>query len=308
MLQRPNGRELLVGLITDPVFGPVITFGAGGTTVEVMGDRAVTLPPLNRRLVRDLIGKTRVFRMLGDFRHMPGIDMDALIQVLLRVSEIACELPLIKELDINPLIADEKGAIAVDARMVVDYHSRTAERYSHMAIYPYPGYLASQWQLPNGTDMVIRPIRPEDAEIEQEFIRKLSRRAKYFRFMQSISELSPQMLARFTQIDYDREMALIAVVYADGKETEIGVARYVTNPDGKSCNFAIVIADEWQRQGIAHRLMQQLIETARSRALQVMEGEVLANNHEMLNLVAKLGFSITPSPEDGSIKNVTMDL
>jgi acetyltransferase len=177
-----------------------------------------------------------------------------------------------------------------------------------MAIYPYPGYLASQWQLPNGTDMVIRPIRPEDAEIEQEFIRKLSRRAKYFRFMQSISELSPQMLARFTQIDYDREMALIAVVYADGKETEIGVARYVTNPDGKSCNFAIVIADEWQRQGIAHRLMQQLIETARSRALQVMEGEVLANNHEMLNLVAKLGFSITPSPEDGSIKNVTMDL
>ena len=162
MLQRPNGRELLVGLITDPVFGPVITFGAGGTAVEVMGDRAVTLPPLNHRLAQDLVRQTRVFKLLGAFRHMPVADMNALEQVLLRVSEIACELPLVKELDINPLIVDEHGAIAVDARVVVDYHSQTAERYSHMAIYPYPGHLVSHWQLPDGTDMVIRPIRPED--------------------------------------------------------------------------------------------------------------------------------------------------
>jgi acetyltransferase len=299
MLQRPNGRELLVGLTTDPVFGPIITFGAGGTAVEVMADRAVTLPPLNHRLVQDLIGQTRVFKLLGAFRHMPAADMEALEQVLLRVSEIACELPLVKELDINPLIADEHGAIAVDARIAVDYHSQTAERYSHMAIHPYPSHLVTRWQLPSGTDMVIRPIRPEDAEIEQAFIRKLSQRAKYFRFMQSLTELSPQMLARFTQIDYSREMALIAVVYVDGQETEIGVARYITNPDGKSCEFAIVIADDWQRQGIAHRLMQQLIETARTHALQIMEGDVLANNKEMLNLVSKLGFSIKPGEETG---------
>jgi acetyltransferase len=306
MLQRPNGRELLVGLATDPVFGPVITFGAGGTAVEVMGDRAVTLPPLNRRLVQDLIGQTRVFKLLGAFRHMPVADMEALEQVMLRVSEIACELPLVKELDINPLVVDEHGAIAVDARIVVDYHSQTAERYSHMAIHPYPSYLVTQWQLPNGIDIVIRPIRPEDAEIEQAFIRKLSQRAKYFRFMQSITELSPQMLARFTQIDYNREMALIAVVNVDGQETEIGVARYITNPDGKSCEFAIVIADNWQRLGIAHRLMQQLVETARSHALQVMEGEVLANNHEMLNLVSKLGFSVNPSEEETGMEHVVI--
>ena len=308
MLQRPNGRELLVGLATDPVFGPVITFGAGGTAVEVMGDRAVTLPPLNRRLVQDLIGQTRVFKLLGAFRHMPVADMQALEQVLLRVSEIACELPLVKELDINPLIVDEHGAVAVDARVVVDYHLQTAERYSHMAIHPYPGHLVSQWQLPDGTDMVIRPIRPEDAEIEQAFIRKLSKRAKYFRFMQSITELSPQMLARFTQIDYSREMALIAVVNVDGQETEIGVARYITNPDGKSCEFAIVIADNWQRQGIAHMLMQQLIETARGQALQVMEGDVLANNREMLNLVAKLGFSVSASTEETNMEHVALRL
>jgi acetyltransferase len=308
MLQRPNGRELLVGLVTDPVFGPVITFGAGGTTVEVMGDRAVTLPPLNHRLVQDLIGQTRVCKLLGAFRHMPMADMKALEQILLRVSEIACELPQVKELDINPLIADEHGAIAVDARMVVDYHSQTAERYNHMAIYPYPGHLVTKWQLPNGTDVVIRPIRPEDAGIEQEFIRNLSQQAKYFRFMQSIKELSPQMLARFTQIDYSREMALIAVVYVDGQETEIGVARYITNPDGKSCEFAIVIADNWQRQGIAHRLMQLLIETARSHALKIMEGDVLADNREMLNLVSKFGFRIYPSEEETNIEHVVLHL
>jgi len=308
MLQRPNGRELLVGLVTDPVFGPVITFGAGGTAVEVMGDRAVTLPPLNHRLVQDLIGQTRVFKLLGEFRHMPKADLEALEQVLLRVSEIACELPMVKELDINPLIVDENGAIAVDARMVVDYQSQTSEPYNHMAIYPYPGHLVTKWQLPDGTDMVIRPIRPEDAEIEQTFIRKLSQKAKYYRFMQPITELSPQMLARFTQIDYDREMALVAVVIVVGQETEIGVARYITNPDGKSCEFAIVIADEWQQQGIAHRLMKQLIETARSRALQIMEGDVLAENREMLNLVSKLGFRIYPCEEDTTMEHVVLHL
>ena len=258
--------------------------------------------------MRDLIGQTPVFKLLGAFRHMPMADMEALEQVLLRVSEIACELPLVKELDINPLIVDEHGAIAVDARIVVDYHSQTADRYSHMAIHPYPGHLVTKQQLPGGTDVVIRPIRPEDAGIEQAFVRKLSKQAKFFRFMQSINELSPQMLARFTQIDYNREMALIAVVHVDGEETEIGVARYITNPDGKSCEFAIVIADDWQRQGIAHRLMQPLIQTARSHALQTMEGEVLASNHEMLNLVAKLGFSIKPGEEDSSTKHVVLRL
>jgi len=306
MLQRPNGRELLVGLVTDPVFGPVITFGAGGISVEVMGDRAVTLPPLNRRLVRDLISRTRVSKLLGAFRHMPEVDIEALEQVLLRVSEIACELPLVKELDINPLIVDENGAIAVDARIVVDYHVQTADRYSHMAIYPYPAHLVTTRQLPNGTDMVIRPIRPEDAEIEQEFVRNLSEQSKYFRFMQSLAELSPQMLTSFTQIDYNREMALIAVVEQDGKETQIGVARYIINPDGRSCEFAIVISDKWQRQGLAHLLMRHLIDTARSHGLQTMEGDILRNNNEMLRLVTKLGFSISHNRSDADMEHVVL--
>ncbi|WYD81810.1 MAG: bifunctional acetate--CoA ligase family protein/GNAT family N-acetyltransferase [Candidatus Electrothrix gigas] len=306
MLQRPNGRELLVGLVTDPVFGPVITFGAGGTAVEVMGDRAVTLPPLNRRLVRDLISRTKVSKLLDAFRHMPAVDIESLEQVLLRVSEIACELPQVKELDINPLIVDEKGAIAVDARIVVDYHVQTADRYSHMAIYPYPAHLVTRRQLPNGSDMVIRPIRPEDAEIEQEFVRNLSEQTKYFRFMQSLSELSPQMLTTFTQIDYNREMALIAVVEVDGKETQIGVARYIINPDGRSCEFAIVISDQWQRQGLAHLLMRHLIDTARSHGLQTMEGDILRNNNDMIRLATKLGFSISSNRADADMEHVVL--
>ena len=308
MLQRPNGRELLVGLVTDPVFGPVITFGAGGTTVEVMGDRAVTLPPLNRSLVQDLISRTKVSKLLKAFRHMPKVNMEALEQILLRVSEIACELPLVKELDINPLIVDEHGAMAVDARIVVDYHVMTADRYSHMAIYPYPAHLVSKRQLPNGMDMIIRPIRPEDAEMEQTFVRNLSEQSKYFRFMQAIDELSPQMLARFTQIDYSREMALIAAVQLEEEEKQIGVARYSINPDGRSCEFAIVVADEWQRQGIAHLLMQQLLAAARGHGLQLMEGDVLAANNDMLTLATKLGFNISTSGEDADVEHVVLRL
>ncbi len=305
---RPNGRELLVGIITDPVFGPVVTFGAGGTTVEVMGDRAVTLPPLNHFLVQDLIRRTRVSKSLAAFRHMPPANLEALENVLLRVSEMACELPWVRELDINPLIVDENGATAVDARLVVDYYAGGRGRYDHMAIYPYPVQLIAHWQLPDGTDVTIRPIRPEDATIEQAFVRNLSGRAKYFRFMQHLEELTPTMLARFTQIDYDREMALIAVIEQQGQEQQIGVARYITNPDGLSCEFAVVVADEWQHRGVGHHLMTQLMEAARGRGLKVMEGDILADNHDMLALIRSLGFAIATSEEDPKIKRAHRSL
>lgn len=304
MVQSPNGRELLVGLVTDPVFGPVVTFGAGGTAVEVTGDRAVSLPPLNRRLARDMMGRTRVSRILGAFRHLPAVNTQAVEDVLLRVSELACELPWVKELDINPLMVDENGAVAVDARVVIGYHTRGADRYSHMAIHPYPSHLVTRWQLPDGTDVTIRPIRPEDADIEQAFVRGLSERSRWFRFMQAVDELSPAMLARFTQIDYDREMAHIAVVEENGKEIEIGVGRYVINPDGRSCEFAIVIADAWQRKGIAHRLMDCLIDTAHERGLEEIQGLVLENNHEMLGLAKSLDFRIEPAEDEPGMRRV----
>jgi acetyltransferase len=301
MINKPNGRELMIGIVRDEVFGPVISFGLGGTMVEVMADMAVSLPPLNHYLVNTLIEKTRAAKILGEFRHMPSANRDALEQVLLRVSSIACELPWIKEMDINPLIIDEKGVIAVDARINVDYYTPKASRYEHVAIYPYPAHLVEQWHLPDGTDMIIRPIRPEDAEIEQEFVRDLSQEAKYFRFMQSISELTPIMLVRFTQIDYDREMALITVTNVDGREVQTGVARYSITPDGESCEFALVVADKWQHQGIAQRLMASLMNAARHRGLKLICGEVLSNNHNMLKLMQKLGFSAALNSEDRNI-------
>ncbi len=308
MVRRPNGRELMVGVLRDEVFGPAIAFGSGGIAIEVHADRAVALPPLNSFLVENLIASTRASKLLGTFRRMPSIDRGALEGVLLRVSEMVCELPWLQELDINPLIADETGVVAVDARIVVDNLAPAADRYEHMAIHPYPSQLVYDWNLSGGRTVIIRPIRPEDAQIEQAFVRNLSPESKYFRFMDTLRELTPAMLARFTQIDYGREMAFIAVLREDGGEREIGVCRYVTNPDAETCEFALVVADEWQRRGLGRRLMGALIDVARARGLKQMFGHVLAQNTPMLTLVELLGFELSADPEDPSTRRVTLQL
>lgn len=308
MYRSPNARELMIGMVRDPVFGPVISFGSGGTNVEIMGDSAISLPPLNRRLAQDLVDRTKAAKMLGSFRNMPAVDMEQLIDILVCVSNMACELPWIREMDINPLIIDENGAVAVDARIRVDYPKPSTDPYNHLAIHPYPIHLISDEQLNDGTDIVIRPIRPEDAEIEQAFIRGLSAESKYFRFMNSIHELSLEMLVRFTQIDYHNEMALVAIYQGSDGEEEIGVARYMTNPDKKTCEFAIVVSDKWQGKGIARLLMQKLIDIARNRGLEAMEGQVLANNFRMLELMASLNFEIGNDPTDPGIKLVVSRL
>jgi len=304
MIVKENGRELMLGVTTDPVFGPVITFGAGGTLVEVMGDRAVALPPLNNFLVKELIKNTHISNMLGAFRHMPPANMAALESVLLRVSEMVCELPMLMEMDINPLILDEHGALAADARVMVALRQPSADRYAHMAIYPYPTHLVSHWQLADGTDLIIRPIRPEDAELEQAFVHGLSQESRYFRFMNAVQELTPTMLIRFTQIDYNREMALIAVTNENGKDIELGVTRFTINPDGKSCGFALVVADSMRGKGLGHKLMTALLDAARSKGMRTMEGEVLKNNSSMLHLMDRLGFSAETSTEDDDINVV----
>ncbi len=302
MYNRPNGRELRVRVFRDPVFGPVVSFSAGGLAVEILRDRAVALPPLNHFIIQRMIEKTQVAHLLGEFRNMPPVHLTALYNTLQRVSEMVCELPEIVALDIDPLIADEHGVLAVDARMTVALPRATMDRYAHMAIHPYPTHLIYRWQLPDGADVTIRPIRPEDAEIEAEFVRKLSPETKYSRFMQAIDELTPSMLVRFTQIDYDREMAFIATTEVQGATEEIGVARYTTNPDGESCEFALVIADAWQKRGIGSRLMHALIQAARGRGLRSIEGEILSDNVKMLGLMKMLGFTVHTSEEDPGIK------
>jgi acetyltransferase len=302
MIQKRNGRELVVGVKRDPVFGPVITFGEGGNQVEDNRDIAVALPPLNSFLVKDMIRSTRIATRLGEFRNLPAVDMNALELVLLRVSEMVCELPWINGLEINPLIVDENGVVAVDASVVVDNVSPTADRYDHMAIHPYPSHLTQTWIVPDGTVVTIRPIKPEDAELEIEFVRGLSPETKYYRFMNTMRELPPAMVARLTQIDYDREMAFVATLEVDGKEKEVGVCRYAVNPDGESCEFAVVVADDWQHRGLARKLMGVLIETARSRGIAYMNGVFLSNNERMLKFVQKLGFVLSNDPEDNTVK------
>ncbi|HAF54753.1 MAG TPA: GNAT family N-acetyltransferase, partial [Thauera sp.] len=302
MIQKRNGRELVVGVKRDPVFGPAIMFGEGGNQVEANSDIAVALPPLNSFLVADMIRSTHISTRLGEFRNMPAVDMNALELVLLRISEMVCELPWITEMEINPLIVDESGVVAVDASIIVDNVSPTADRYDHMAIHPYPSHLISTWTVPDGTTVTIRPIKPEDAELEVDFVRRLSAETKYYRFMNTMRELPPAMVARLTQIDYDREMAFVATLDVDGVESEIGVCRYAVNPDGESCEFAVVVADDWQHRGLARKLMGVLIETARSRGIQYMNGVFLANNERMLKFVQKLGFVLSNDPEDSSVK------
>ncbi len=304
MVTAGDARSVLVGVVNDPVFGPAVSFGAGGTMTELLHDNAVALPPLNRILAERLIDKTRISRLLGPFRNLPPVDKTVVEDVLLRISDMVCELPHIEELDINPLLVSAEGAIAVDARIKVRRPRTTPVPYAHMAIHPYPAHLTERTFLPDGAELIIRPIRPEDAEIERAFVRNLSAEAKYFRFMETIDELTPEMLVRFTQIDYSREMALIAIVREAGKEKEIGVARYTINPDGKSCEFAIVVSDERQKQGIGSRLMKGLMDAARGQGLRSIEGEILGDNHRMLELMDSLGFTSRPDPNDPSIRLV----
>jgi acetyltransferase len=237
MFRSPNGRELMIGVVRDPVFGPAISFGLGGTMVEILKDNAVALPPLNAYMVEQMIAKTKAARYLAAFRQLPPANKQALINVLLNISAMVSELPEILELDINPLIVDENGVMAVDARIKAQV-SHQLTRYSHMAIHPYPHELIQYHQLNNGVNITIRPIRPEDAILEKDFHNRLSERTKYFRFMQALQELTPEMIVRFTQIDYDREMAFVAVTDDANMPSELGVGRCLMNPDGNSVEFA----------------------------------------------------------------------
>ena len=308
MAQVSDARELVVGASRDPVFGPVIMFGAGGTMVEILRDNAVALPPLNAVLADRLIERTNVSRLLGAFRDQAAVKRKAVIDVLLRVSDMICELPEITELDLNPLFAGPDGVMSVDARIAIKRPPSKDGPYDHIAIHPYPRQLIQNHQLGDGQMLTIRPIRPEDAESERKFVRDLSVQAKRFRFMGTVNELSPEMLARFTQIDYRTEMALVAFLGEPGKQVQMGVARYIINPDRRSCEFAIVISDKVQQQGIGTRLMKALMDAARERGLTVIEGTVLRENESMLKLMEELDFSIVQSPEERDIMMVERDL
>ena len=321
MARKKRGRELYIGVVTDDPFGPVIAFGAGGTMIELMNDHAMELPPLNQFLARRLIERSRVHETLKEWRGAPAVNMAALEQVLLRVSEMVCELPQLREMDINPIIVDEQGAIAVDARIVIGPAVQTspgrAGKYGHLSILPYPQRFEQLWPLRGGGEYIIRPIHPDDADMLQDLMKRLTPEARYFRFVSNMAELPPGMLSRFTLIDYDREMALCAVVEEESisdsgekltKEKIIGVSRYITNPDQTSCEFSLVVDGAYGGQGVGTRLMLSIMDVAREKGLQEIIGLVLTQNNGMLKLMRSLGFEVKAYAEDPDFRLVTHPL
>lgn len=307
MAGKRHGRELYIGVATDRLFGPAISFGAGGTMIELIADRATELPPLNQFLAQRLISRVRAADTLGEWRGAPPAQREAIEHILLRVSEMVCELPQLREIDINPLIVDEHGALAVDARIVIDAAPPSAHQYDHLAILPYPAAYTQQWPLRGGGLYTLRAVQPDDATMLQEFTRGLSEKSRYYRFASSLRELSVPMLAKYTLIDYDREMALVAVQTlrtpgADGGFVEVerilGVSRYISNPDDSSGEFSLVVDDRFSGQGLGTRLMLAIMDVARDKGLVELNGLVLVKNSGMLKLMASLGFQIRPYEED----------
>ncbi len=288
MLRFPHQREVLVGVATDAVFGAVISFGSGGIAVEAIRDTAIALPPLNAALARDLVERTRIHRLLGAYRNVPAASGEALVEVLCGVSRMVCALPWLKEMDLNPVLAHPGGAVIADARIVVDPARREAPpRYGHMAIHPYPAELESEITIAGGTRVKVRAIRPEDSELEQRLFSRLSEKSRYQRFMQYLPALPANLLARFTQLDYGRELALVAILNGEF----IAVGRYAPNSDGDTAEFALAVADDWQGKGLGRALLAQLKVEARKAGYRALYGTILMANHEMLDLASRLGFT-----------------
>jgi len=291
MVKRPGAHELIVGAATDPVFGPVVLFGQGGTAVELIHDRAVALPPLNSVLARDLVARTRVARLLGGYRDRPAIDQDALEAVILKVSQMMCDLGEIVEIDINPLLADEHGVMALDARIRITRAG--ADGRERLAIRPYPAELARALALRGRRSMVVRPIRPEDEPALRRFYQQASQEDMRLRFFSQRGVPGHAELARYSQIDYDREMTFVAFDALDApQDTLMGYACALADPDNVQAEFALQVAADAKGVGLGKALMRCLIDYLRERGTQQVVGECLGENVGMAHLARDLGFEV----------------
>ena len=298
---------LSVGLVRDRMLGPALYLGPGGLAAQLPHALAYALPPLNHFLVQELVERSAIATLLSGPTPHP-VDLAPLAALLLRLSELACEMPEVASLSLEIWIAASDPLLITQAHAQLTDAPLPKTRYGHMAVHPYPAELVRTIRLLDGSLVTLRPIRPEDAEMEQAFVQSLSEDTRYYRFMDALRELPRAMLVRFTQLDYAREMAIIAVTEQEGRETEIGVARYATNPDGISCEFALVVGDAWQKRGLGRQLMTTLMQIASERGLVSMEGEILADNSAMLHLMTSLGFVVAISREDAGLRTVTKAL
>ena len=305
-VRRAHAQELIVGASIDQVFGPVILFGQGGTAVEVVADRAVALPPLNTALARSLVARTRVAKLLDGWRDTPAIDHGALHAVLVAVSQMLADVPEIVELDINPLILNFEGAMALDARIRLSADAPGGAR--HFAIRPYPSHLSESFPW-RGRELTVRPIRPEDEAQHLEFLSHLDPEDVRLRLFYSRRSIEHTELARLTQIDYEREMAFTAVAPGpDGPEQTLGVVRAIADPDNISAEFGIVVRSELKGEGLGELLMQKLIRYLREHGTQRLAATVLRENKRMLDLARDLGFSQRRTQGGGDTVEVALEL
>ena len=299
MIEAPD-CELILGTKTDRDFGPVILFGMGGVLAELLDDSAITLPPLNRLLASRLMEGTRVDRLLNGYRNHLQVDRERLEEVLIRLSQLVTDFPRIAEIDINPMVIHQGQPVALDARVVVNGSSCRAPL--HLAVSPYPAQYEERLALPDIGDLLIRPIRPEDAPLLLALFDTLSPQSIYYRFFSPMRQLSHTMLARFTQIDYDREIALVAIQESAGSEKMLGAARVILQHNLKDSEFAVLVGDPWHGKGIGANLLTKCLHIARERRFESIWGMVLAENKGMLALGRKLGFSIKRAETAGEFE------
>ena len=282
--------ELILGCKNDPVFGPVLLFGMGGIMTEILKDQAIAFPPLNRLLARRLMESTRVYQLLKGYRNRPRADLVRLEEILISLSQLVTDFSEIAELDINPLILMGDKPCAVDARVIL----KPSKMHSplHLVISPYPAQYEMSAITKGGVFIFIRPIKPEDEPLLADFFRKLSPQSIYARFFSPMKSIPRTMMARFTQIDYDRDMALVAMSQKQSKEEILGVARLMSKPGGIELEFSVVVSDMWQGKGIGATLMEHLIAIAKERGMETIWGLVLTENTHMLALARKFGSTV----------------
>jgi acetyltransferase len=298
---RRYARELFVGAAVDPLFGPVVLFGEGQDT-ELLRDFSVALPPLNLALARELVSNTRVAALLEAGPNRPAADVDAICLTLMKVSQLVVDIPEIVEIDVNPLLADERGVVAVGGFMAVARATGSASE--RLAIKPYPEGLEETITLRDGTEVTLRPVRPEDEPAHSEFISRLSPEDSHFRFFHYVRSMPHTQLARLTQIDYDREMAFVATRPGPSGGTEtIGVVRTVADPDNETAELSIVVRTDLKRRGLGTHLLRKAIDYCRSRGTKELAGDVLAGNESMLQLAKRFpGFSLSDSDQEGIVR------
>ncbi len=301
-------RELIAGIANDACFGPVILFGQGGTAVEVIRDKALALPPLDLQLAEDLIAQTRISRLLDAYRNVPAADRGAVARTLVRLAQMAVELPVVCELDINPLLADEQGVVAIDARVQLDLGEAPQVVHDHprLAIRPYPAHWVKQLQLRDGQKILARPVRPEDEHLYDDFFTAVTAEDMRLRFFSSARQFSHSFIARLTQLDYARSMAFVALRQMQGDLA--GVARMHADADYRRAEVAVLVRSDLKGQGLGLALMRMMLDYLREEGIEDVYGQVLTDNRLMLDMCRDLGFELRRDPDQRGIMDVTLRL